>query len=137
MHTLFSLWRSIQQHLFPYLEEKLEPLTEKEQEFVRVAELLRIDEHMCPYRWVGNGRKPEDRKCLALSFIAKAIWKLPTTTALIGYLKASGNLRWLCGWERASDIPSESTFSRAFEEFSEGQLPNHIHEAIVRNHLKD
>ena len=64
MHKLFSLWRSIQQHLFPYIEENLEPLTEKEQEFVRVVELSRIDEHIGPYRWVGNGRKPEDRKSL-------------------------------------------------------------------------
>jgi hypothetical protein len=137
MHKLFSLWRSIQQKLFPHLEEELDPLTEREKEFVRVAELAAIDKHIGPYRWVGNGRKPSDRKSLALAFIAKAIWNLPTTLALIEYLKASRNLRMLCGWERVSEIPSESTFCRAFEEFSKGQLPNVIHEAMVCTYLKD
>jgi len=42
MNTLFSLWISIQQKLFPWLNEVLDPLTEKEQEFVRVAELAVI-----------------------------------------------------------------------------------------------
>jgi hypothetical protein len=56
---------------------------------------------------------------------------------LIDYIRASGNLRRLCGWDRIGAIPSESTFSRAFEEFSEGQLASRIHEAMVRNHLKD
>ena len=37
----------------------------------------------------------------------------------------------------ASSIPSESTFSRAFEEFSKGQLPSLIHEAMVCKSLKD
>jgi hypothetical protein len=137
MSTLFSLWRSIQYKLFPHLEKELDPLTEKEQEFVRVAELASIDKHLGPYRWGGNGRKPIDRKSFVLAFIAKAIWKIPTTQALIDYLKASPNLRRLCGWERSSEIPSESTFSRAFEEFSKGLLPSLIHEAMVRNSLKD
>ena len=137
MHRLFSLRRSIQQYLFPYLEEELGPLSEREREFVRVAELAGIDKHIVPYRWVGNGRKPSDRKSLALAFIAKALWNMPTTLGLIEYLKASVNLRRLCGWERSGEIPSESTFSRAFEEFSKGQLPSQIHETMVRDSLGD
>jgi hypothetical protein len=137
MHQLFSLWRSIQQYLIPYIEENLDSLTEREQEFVKVVELASVDRHIGPYRWIGNGRKPSDRKALILAFIAKAIWNLPTTLSLIDYLKASRNLRRLCGWERASEIPSESTFSRAFGEFSKGQLPSVIHEAMIRNYLKD
>jgi hypothetical protein len=50
-------------------------------------------------------------------------------------LKASKNLRRLCGWEQSGDIPSESTFSRAFDEFSQGQLPQQIHEAMIKKHL--
>jgi len=136
MHKLFSLWRSIQQSLFPHLEEELDPLTEREKEFVRVAELARVDKHVWPYQWVGNGRKPSDRKALALAFIAKAVWNFSTTLMLIEHLKASRNLRRLCGWERASEIPSESTFSRAFEEFSEGQLPSLIHATMVSEYMK-
>ena len=85
--------------LFPCLEKENEPLTEKEQEFVRVAELASIDKFLGPYRWVGNGRKPKDRKARALAFIAKAIWNFPNTVTLINYLRASRTLRRLCGWE--------------------------------------
>ena len=84
---------------------------------------------------IGNGRKPSDRKALALAFIAKAVYKLPTTEALIDYLKVCRNIRRLCGWEFASAIPSKSTFSRAFGEFSIGQLPSLIHEAMVKKNL--
>ena len=55
MNTLFSLWVSIRQKLFPWLNEVLDPLTEKEREFVRVAELAEVDKHIGPYRWIGNG----------------------------------------------------------------------------------
>ena len=136
MPILFSLWHSIQQRLFPHLEKELEPLTKKEQEFVRVVELAAIDKFLVPYGWVGNGRKPKDRKALALAFIAKAVWNFPTTQALIDYLRVSRNIRRLCGWEYVSSIPSESTFSRAFEEFSVGQLPSLIHETMVRKCFK-
>jgi hypothetical protein len=136
MHILFSLWHSIQQSLFPHLEKELD-LTEKDKEFVRVVELAAIDKFLGPYGWVGNGRKPKDRKALALSFIAKAIWNFSTNKDLIAYLKVNPNLRRLCGWEHVSEVPAESTFSRAFEEFSEGQLPSLIHEAMVRKSLKD
>jgi hypothetical protein len=106
MHILFSLWNSIQQYLIPHIEEHLGTLTEKEEEFVRVAELAAIDSHLGPFKWVGNGRKPASRKAIALAFIAKAIWDFPTTAAMIEYLKTSRNLRRLCGWESVPDIPS-------------------------------
>jgi hypothetical protein len=47
--------------MFP-IHEVLDPLTEKEKEFVRIAELAEVDKHIEPYRWIGNGRKPLDRK---------------------------------------------------------------------------
>ena len=39
MNTLFNIWNSIQYKLFPWLEEELDPLTEKEQIFVQVSPL--------------------------------------------------------------------------------------------------
>jgi hypothetical protein len=60
-NTLFSLWIAIQQKLFPWLNEVLDPLTEKGKEFVRVAEWAEADKHIGPYRWIGNGRKPNDQ----------------------------------------------------------------------------
>ena len=38
-------------------------------------------------------------------------------------------LRRICGWERRS----ESVFSRAFAEFSDTQLPQRVHEALIWN----
>ena len=61
MSPLFNIWYSIQHTLFPWLENELDPLTEKQQEFIRVVELAEIQKHMSPYRWQGIGRKRDDR----------------------------------------------------------------------------
>jgi len=66
--------------------------------------------------------------------VAKAIYNFETTKILIEYLHVYRNLRRLCGWEARRDIPSESTFSRAFAEYSRGYLPQKIHEAMVKSH---
>ena len=134
MSHLFEIWQTIQNTLFPWLEEVLDPLTEKEREFVQVVQLAEIQKHMGPYRWEGMGRKPEDRLAIAKAFIAKAVYNCPTTKGLITLIRGSKNLRRLCGWERKEEIPSESTFSRAFESFSRGGLGQKIHEAMVKQH---
>jgi hypothetical protein len=134
MSPLFEIWNSIQHSLFPWLESELDPLTEKQQEFIRVIELAEVQKHMSPYRWQGVGRKRDDRLAILEAFVAKAIYNFPTTKMLIAYLYDSTNLRRLCGWESKGEIPSESTFSRAFEEFSRGGLGQKIHEAMVKQH---
>ena len=134
MSTLFDIWHSTQARLFPWLEERLEPLSEKEQRFVQVVSLMDLNKHMGKYRWSGVGRKPEDRTAIAKAFVAKAVYNFETTKALIEYLRGCKNLRRLCGWETRGDIPSESTFSRAFAEYSLGCLPQKIHEAMVKAH---
>src|SRR4030065_62092 len=132
MSPLFNIWHSIQNTLFPWLGKELDPLTEKQQEFVRVIELAEVQKHMSPYRWQGIGRKRDDRLAIVKAFVAKAVYNFPTTKILIAYLYDSKNLRRLCGWESKGEIPSESTFSRAFEEFSRGRLGEKIHEAMVK-----
>ena len=47
------------------------------------------------------------------------------------------NLRMICGFVRKSDIPSESTFSRAFAEFARDDLGKNVHDALVQEHLSD
>ena len=47
------------------------------------------------------------------------------------------SLRRICGWEHQYDIPSESTFSRAFAEFSKSRLPELIHETLIKENLGD
>ncbi len=137
MSTLFDIWHSTQARLFPWLEERLDPLSEKEQRFVQVVSLMDLNKHMREYRWIGIGRKREDRTSIAKAFVAKAVYNFETTKVLIEYLCGSKNLRWLCGRETRGDIPSESTFSRAFAEYSRGCLPQKIHEAMVKTHCKD
>jgi hypothetical protein len=51
---------------------------------------------------------------------------------LIERVEADKTLRRLCGWSRPSEVPSESTFSRAFAEFAESELPSRVHEALIR-----
>ncbi|MCP4375335.1 MAG: transposase, partial [bacterium] len=62
---------------------------------------------------------------------AKAVYNLSTTRMLIDRLMCDKTLRRICGWERQSDIPSESTFSRAFAEFADGKLAERVHEALI------
>lgn len=134
MSTLFDIWNSIQYKLFPWLEEELDPLTEKERKFVQVVSLLDLENHLKKYSWKGMGRKKKDRLCMAKAFIAKAVYNFETTDILIEYLKGCKNLRRLCGWEHPAQVPSRSTFSRSFAEFSNDQLPQKVHEATVIKH---
>lgn len=49
-------------------------------------------------------------------------------------LRSDASLRRLWGWERASQVPSEATFSRAFAEFSSSQLPARVHLAVIEKY---
>jgi hypothetical protein len=62
---------------------------------------------------------------------------MPTTRTLLDRLKTDIALRRICGWERASDIPEEWIFSRAFAEFSASQLSERVHESFIKKHSKD
>ena len=71
---------------------------------------------------------------MAKAFVAKSVYKFETTDMLIVYLKGCRNIRRLCGWELPGQVPSPSTFSRAFNEFAMGKLPQKIHEAMIKKH---
>ena len=137
MSTLFNVFHSIQNSLFPWLEETLDPLTEKEQRFVQVVSLMDLQKHMPQYRWHGKGRRRKDRTSIAKAFIAKAVYNLETTDILIEYLHGCKNLRRLCGWEYSWNVPSKATFSRAFAEFANGNLTQTVHAAMVKQHCGD
>ena len=126
----------IMDSLFPILEETLE-LSQKHQELVRVIELMRTDGLFAQYGWVGNGRIPNDRELLFRAFVAKAIFNMPTTSDLILRLKADRTLRALCGYDGIVKIPSESTFSRAFNDFARDELPQRIHAAMFEDITKE
>jgi hypothetical protein len=120
---------------FPPLEEEPGQLTRKDRHFVRVVGLLRLEPFLEPYRWGGIGCPPKCRAGIVHAFIAKAVYQALTTPVLLEWLATRPTLRRLCGWENPGDLPSESTFSRAFAAFSRRELPQKLHEAIVKEHL--
>jgi len=134
---LGNLWHSIQAWLFPVLEDELGELDDRHREFVAVCEICAPRKHLAAYRWVGNGCPPKDRLALCKAFIAKAVWDFPTTSALIDAIRHRPTLRRLCGWETLGEVPGESTFSRAFAAFAEDQLPQRIHDAMIKARYGD
>ncbi len=68
--------------------------------------------------------------------MAKAVNGYRCTRSLIEALKTTPNLSRTCGFMRVSDVPDESTFSRAFKEFSYSGLGERVHEAMVERFLK-
>ena len=134
--TLANSWDHIQGFLFPMLRGEVGPLTTQHERLVIVLDVARVETFV--RMWAGlPGRPPEDRHALARAFVAKAVLDLATTSGLIERLAVDATLRRLCGWERASQVPSESTFSRAFAEFAESSLPNQVHEALIKKTYKD
>ena len=125
-------WQSIQRALFPQLEPVLGPLTGKQQQLVQTLEVIRIEQWI-PRCFRVPGRPRKDRAALARAFVAKAVYDMPTTRVLLDRLVTDVALRRICGWERKSEVPSESVFSRAFVEFSDTQLPQRTHAALIRN----
>ena len=133
--TLSNAWDPIQGFLFPLLREEAGPLTAHDERLVVVLEVAGVEAFVS--MWHGlPGRPLKDRHALARAFVAKAVFGLPTTTALIERLSIEGTLR-LCGWERAAHVPGESTFSRAFAEFARSALPTRAHEALIKATHRD
>ena len=132
--TLSSYWLTIQNNLFPWLKEELGDLTEKQMLLITVLETIRIEEHIPNYYGL-VGRPKSDRVAIARSLIA--IYDISTTIMLIDRLESDQSLRRICGWERKNYIPSESTFSRAFAEFSTSQILEQIHESLIKDRYED
>jgi hypothetical protein len=131
MKIISQWWQTIQGSLFSFLEEELDPLTKKQQQLVSALEILRIEDNMqCYYGY--RGRPKKNRLAIARAFVAKALYNMPTTRMLLDRLQCDINLRRICGWETKNLIPNESTFSRAFEEFSFTQFPMKIHDTLIK-----
>ena len=133
---LSSYWCAFQAHLLPTLEEDLGPLGDRYQLFITVLEFVRVEQFL-PHCHGLRGRPQQDRAALARAFIAKAVFQLASSRALLERLANDRPLRRLCGWSSVRALPSEATFSRAFAEFAEGALPNRLHEALIKNTMQD
>src|SRR5208337_2603546 len=127
------LMGGLQRSLFPHLEDCWRvPLSEKEQGLVTMLEMIRIEKYVPRSASnQGMGRKLSERESIARSFVAKAVYGYPFRRSLLEALKTTPALRRICGFERVSDVPSESTFSRAFAEFAKSELGDRVHNALV------
>ena len=82
------------------------------------------------------GRKIREREAIARAFVAKRVYNYPTARSLITALQETPNVRQICGFEKKSDLPSESTFSRAFQEFAASGLGDRVHHLRVERNLQ-
>lgn len=135
-HLLTQFGNLMQQRLFPRVEEEVGPLSKKHQLLITVLAMAHIEPHLDAPR-SGPGRPSHDRVALARAFVAKAVFDLPTTDLLIQLLGSDPSLRRICGWERSTEVPDKSVFSRALAAFAESALPQRIHEALVLHTQKE
>lgn len=133
-HKFLQRWSCVQQTLIPELLHEMGALTPKLERLIHVLEWVRVEEFVQRhYRdW---GRPAHERAWLANAFVAKALLGLPNTTALIERLHMDRSLRRICGFALCKRLPSESTFSRAFEEFANNRLAERVHQALIQDNL--
>jgi len=126
----------LQSSLFPLLEEEVGPLGERAKQLVATLEMIPLARFVPSSKgWIG--RPSKDRYAVACAFVAKAVYGFTTTTQLLERLAQDSQLRQICGWSLARQVPHESTFSRAFAEFAQMELPQFVHETLIRETQKD
>lgn len=136
--TLSDIWTNIQYSLFPEQEEEIGPISAKHQKLIAILELIRIEHFISSiYCRGGVGRPAQHRIALGRAFVAKIVFKLEFTSQLRDYLLSDKQLRRICGWESSRQIPSESKFSRVFQEFSQLNLPERVHAALIKDLYQD
>jgi hypothetical protein len=115
---------------------ELGPLTESARRLVAILEIIPLTRFIPASRgWMG--RPSKDREAIARAFVAKAVYGFSLTRQLLEALQRDAQLRRICGWEEAQRVPHESTFSRAFEEFARMELPQFVHETLIRETQQD
>jgi hypothetical protein len=135
--TVASFWQRVQTTLFPYLTSVDLPLTPQLERLVLILEVLRVEEGVTARRPHQPGAPPHERGALARAFVVKAFLNLPGNKALWQRLQTDDTLRRLCGWATRGQVPSESTFSRAFARFADLGLADFVHDRAVRGWLGD
>jgi len=125
----------LQMQLFPILEQASGELDETAKRFVTTLEMIPLARFV-PCGEGGMGRPRKNRYALACAFVAKAVYGLALTRQLLQRLRQDGTLRRLCGWNTVAQLPGESTFSRAFAEFAQMELPQLVHAALIADTQK-
>ncbi len=96
-------------------------LTEGARLLMAVLEMVALSRPIAPRRgW--PGRPCKHRQELAAAFIAKTVYGLQSTPQLLQRLKTDRQLRLLCGWNSARQIPHEALVLKT----QQGRLVGHI-----------
>lgn len=74
---LSSIWHHFQSTLFPWLQETLPVLAQKQMQLIEVLEMAKLETHL-PYLGRVPGRPLKGREAIARAFVAKAL-----TTSLL------------------------------------------------------
>ena len=125
-----KLWNHIPPKLFPEMREELDPLSERLVRLIHILDDLDV-ETVVRLPLSGRGAPLKDRTAIARAFVAKAVLGLPTTRALLERLQVDRQVRQICGWERRDQVPSESTFSRAFAELAADRATERLHADLI------
>lgn len=133
---LSRFWTNVQLTLFPYMETRCGKLSTQYKELIAILELVRIEEFIQCTRF-NLGRPCRDRAFIARAYVAKMFLKYSTTKQLLKNLNTDIQLKEICGWEPHAQLPSESKFSRAFKEFSISNLPEKVHQFLIKQTYRD
>lgn len=129
--SLFRLRTWLQNSLFPQVEDEVGDLTEDHKRLLTILPMIDLEAFISRIRGF-PGRPEADRVFIARAFVAKVIFKMPETKHLWNRLRSDPKLRHICGWATLGQVPSQSTFSRAFRDFSETALPARVHEELIK-----
>jgi len=135
--TIADYWTRVQTTLFPYLLADDLVLTPQLERLVAILDLVRIEEALPVRLPDAVGAPPADRAPLVRAFVALAVLNLPTRHALIDRLQTDRTLRRICGWSHAEQVPSASTFCRAFAWCADLGLADTVHAQRMSEALGD
>lgn len=158
--TISWLKTKVQDDLFPFLQTCFtDPMTDKQKQLITILEIVQVENYVKTPELQWMGRRLVERYAIARAFVAKAVYRFPTTRALIEGLNTMPNLRSISGFSgsgfrtvtkariengkrivervQESTLPSEATFSRAFAEFAASELGERVLNALVSLHLSD
>ena len=75
VETISQYWLRMQSSLFPWFEEQLGELTEKEHDLITTLELIRIERFTAFSRSL-HGRLPKECAAIARAFVAKTVYNM-------------------------------------------------------------
>ena len=135
--SLSKMWLKVlnlEQSLFPQLQDTFGPLSPKEEKLMKILDFAEIETFVST---VQITNPPKDREEMARAFVAKSVYNFQTTRALIERLEIDKTLRMLCGWRYHTQLPSESKFSRVFDEFSKQRIASKAQDVFIEKYLSD